>query len=134
LTSQTITEKYLVWSRSWGLVQTENIRAFIATGDAGWLKSDLKLAVPYWNQDWLIDLLRQPKMLSIMPADARPALKLDADEKLSTGFYTNGCPLDRPAQPFVKAWGNFSTNGKFSAGKFVSRPMSASLPKLAVQV
>jgi hypothetical protein len=134
LTSQGVTEKYLVWSRSWGLVQTENVRAFLATGDAGWLKSDMKLAVPYWNPDWLIDLLRQPKMLSIMPADARPALKLEPDEALSTGFYTNGCPLDKPAQPFVKAWGNFSGSGTLSAGKFVSRPMSASLPKLSVQM
>jgi hypothetical protein len=94
----------------------------------------MKLAVPYWNSDWLIDLLQQPKILSIMPADARPALNLEPDEAASTGFYADGCPLDKPAQPFVKAWGNFSTNGKLSAGKFASRPMSANLPKLSVQV
>ena len=132
--SLAVTEKYLVWSRSWGLEETENVRAFIATDDAGWLKSDLPLAIPYWNSDWLIGLLRQPKILAIMPADARPPLRLEADESQSTRFYTNGCPPDQPAQPFVAAWGNCATNGTAAAGKFVSRPMSAGLPELSVQV
>jgi len=134
VTSNAIVGKYVRWSRSWGLVQAENVRAFVSTGDAGWLKSDIQIAVPYWSSDWLTDLLRQPKILSLMPADARPALKLEPVAALSTGFYANGSPPDKSARPFVTAWGNCSTNGTFSAGKFTSLPMRASLPKLTVQV
>ncbi|HEV2693033.1 MAG TPA: hypothetical protein VG347_09090, partial [Verrucomicrobiae bacterium] len=129
-----VAEKYLTWSRTWGVVQTENVRAFAATGDPGWLKNELQFAIPYWSSGWLTDLLGQPRIRAIMPADARTALMLEPDAALSAGFYAGGCPPNRPAQPFVNAWGNFSTNGALSAGKFVSRPMQASLPKLSVQV
>jgi len=129
-----VAEKYLQLSRTWELLEAENVRAFMATDDAGWLKSDMHLAIPYWNSDVLIDLLRQPKIRSIMPVDARPALKLEPAAAAATGFYANGCPPDRPAQPFVRAWGNFSTNGTLSAGKFMSQPMQAGLPKLSIQL
>lgn len=134
VSSYSIAGDYLHGSRAWGLLETENVRAFVATGDAGWLKSPMKLAVPYWNQDWLTDLLRQPKILSIMPADARPALRLEPDAAQTAGFFTNGAPAENPGRPFATVWGNCLTNGQMTAGHFVSRPMSASLPKLAVQL
>jgi len=133
-TSHVMVKNYLSWTRAWGLLETENVRAFIDSGNTGWLKSNMELALPYPESDTLTDLLRQPKILSILPADVRPPLKLDADEALSTGFFTNGCPPEKPGQPFVKTWGNSPTNGPAVAGHFVSRPMSTSLPKLSVQV
>jgi hypothetical protein len=132
--ARTVSANYSQWNRSWGLLETENVRAFIATDDAGWLKSRMPLAVPYWNSDWLIDLLRQPKILSIMPADARPALKLEMDETNSSGFFRNASPPENPGQPFTETWGNATTNKSFFAGSFASKPMTASLPKLSVQI
>ncbi len=132
--SRTVAEDYSRTSRLWGLLETENVRAFIATDDASWLQSKMGQAVPYWNSDWLIDLLRQPKMLSIMPADARQSLKLESDGTLSTGFTLNGFPAGQPSQPFTTAWGNNVTNQVHSSGHFVSLPLSASLPKLTIQL
>jgi hypothetical protein len=133
-TSYVTAKNYLSWTRAWGLLETENVRAFIYSGNDGWLKSNMEAAIPYPESDTLIDLMRQPKILSIMPADARVPLKLELDEALSAGFSTNGCPPGKPGQPFVKTWGNSPTNGPAMAGHFVSRPMSTSLPKLSVQV
>jgi hypothetical protein len=127
--SRTVAEDYSRQSRLWGLLETENVRAFIATDDASWLQSKLAQATPYWNSDWLIGLLRQPKILSIMPADARPSLKLEPDATLSTGFSLNAFPPGQPGQPFTTSWGDDTTN---SPGHFVSQPISTHLPKLAI--
>jgi hypothetical protein len=131
--SRQMADNYLQWSRAWGVLEAENVRAFVATDDAGWLKSKMSLAVPYWNAAWLTDLLRQPKILSIMPADARPPLKLEPEAALSTAFVLGGGPPDCPNQPFTEAWGDGATN-RTGASHFVSRPISARLPKLAVQL
>ena len=132
--SRDVAENYSRLSRLWGLLETENVRAFIATDDASWLESKMAQAVPYWNQDWLIDLLRQSKMLSIMPADARQSLKLEQEGTLSTGFSLNGFPVGQPGQPFTTPWGDDPTNQVHSPSHFVSQPISAHLPKLAIQL
>ncbi len=132
--SRTVTANYLQWSRMWGLLETENVRAFIATGNAGWLKSKMSLAVPYWNSDWLIDLLRQPKILSLMPPDARPALKLEPDASSDAQFILDGYAPGQPKQEFTVAWGDYATNHPAAARHFVSQPISARLPKLMVQL
>ena len=133
-TSYVMAKNYFGWTRAWGLVETENLRAFIDSGNNGWLKSDTEMALPHPESDTLIALLHQPKILSILPADVRPPLKLVPNETLSTGFFTNGCPPGKPGQPFVKTWGNSPTNGPAVAGHFMSRPMSTPLPNLSVQV
>lgn len=132
--SQKQVDGYLQGSRGWGLLETENTRAFIATGDAGWLRSTMAESVPYWSPEILIALLREPKILSIQPALIRPPLKLEANQTLSTGFNTNDCSPGNSGQPFVKVWGNTSTNGALMAGHFVSRPMTTCLPELSVQL
>jgi hypothetical protein len=132
--SRAVAEDYSRPIRQWGLLETENVRAFIATDDPNWLNSKLEQAVPYWNSDWLIELLRQPKILSIMPADARQPLKLEPDETSSTGFSLNGFPAGQPGQPFTMSWGDNATNQAPSPSHFVSRPLSTHLPKLAIQL
>jgi hypothetical protein len=132
--SRAVAEEYSRQSRLWGLLETENVRAFVATDDPSWLKSTLAQATPYWNADWLIDMLRQPEILSIMPADARPSLKLEPDETLSAGFSLNDFPAGQPDQPFATTWGDDATNQVHSPGHFVSQPLSARLPKLAIQL
>jgi hypothetical protein len=92
------------------------------------------LAIPYWSSDLLIPLLSDPRLLSIMPADARRPLPLAPDANLTRGFLPNGCPPNRPIRPFTQAWGNCPSNGLATAGQFVSRPLTATLPKLSVQV
>ncbi len=70
--SRAIAENYLEGARGWGLAQVQTVRAFIATGDATALKDSPREAVPYWSADWLVEILQQPKLVSILPAEAFP--------------------------------------------------------------
>jgi hypothetical protein len=110
--SRNVVENYCRDSRAWGLLETENVRAFVATGDAGWLHSKMPLAVPYWNPDWLVDLLNDKKILSIMPADARPALKIAADENSAANFSSADSAFQN--QPFAKSRNNNLINANSS--------------------
>jgi hypothetical protein len=129
--SRLVVDGYSHDSRGWGLLETENVRAFLATGDPGWLHSKMGQAIPYWSSDWLIDLLSNQKMLSIQPADSRPALKLEADEKMTVNF-SDADPA-MPGQPFAKV-SSRGAAGTNSAANFVSLPRSVRLPKLSVQI
>jgi tetratricopeptide (TPR) repeat protein len=127
-------ENYLQWSRMWGLVEEDNVRAFVATGDTNYLSNKPLLAIPYWNSAWLIDLLRDPKLSAIMPPDCRAPLKLEKDEKSDASFVLDGYPPENPKQEFTQVWGDYSTNTANASGLFVSKPISATLPKLIVPV
>ncbi len=70
--SRAIAENYLEGARGWGLAQVQTVRAFIATGDAAALKNSPRETVPYWSADWLVEILQQPKLVSILPAEAFP--------------------------------------------------------------
>ena len=70
--SRATAENYLEGARGWGLAQVQTVRAFIATGDAEALKNSPREAVPYWSADWLVEILQQPKLVSILPAEAFP--------------------------------------------------------------
>jgi hypothetical protein len=76
--SRVVAENYLEGTRGWGLAQVETVRAFIASSDAAALKNTPREAVPYWSADWLVEILRQPKLVALLPNDAFP---LGAEQK-----------------------------------------------------
>jgi hypothetical protein len=127
-------ENYLQWSRMWGLVEEDNVRAFVATDDTNYLSNKPLLAIPYWNSNWLIELLRDPKLSAIMPPGCRAPLKLEKDEKSDASFVLDGYPPEKPKQEFTQVWGDYSTNAANEAGSFFSKPIFATLPKLIVPV
>jgi hypothetical protein len=125
---------YLHWCRMWGVVETENLRAFVATADPAWLKSTTPLSVPYWKAPWPADLLHQPELLSIMPPDARPALRLAPDETSAQQFVRDGYAPDQPKKEFTEVWGDYATISPPSPRRFVSQPMATTLPKLILEL
>ena len=75
--ARTVADNYLEGTRGWGLAQVENVRTFLATGDADFLHRAPLEALPYWSNDWLIGILRQPKLVALLPTEFSAAAKLN---------------------------------------------------------
>lgn len=75
--SRAVGENYLEGTRGWGLAQAENVRAFLTTGEAAILKNAPREAMPYWNNDWLIEILLQPQLVAILPTEFAAAAKIN---------------------------------------------------------
>jgi hypothetical protein len=109
------------------------VRAFVATDDPACLLNKPLWEIPYPDAGVLVELLRDPILLKIMPATCRPPLKLEKDEKSDASLVLNGCLPRTPEQEFIPVWGNCS-NGVAVTGHFVSKPLTTTLPKLIVPV
>ncbi|HEY5043134.1 MAG TPA: hypothetical protein VIK53_14165 [Verrucomicrobiae bacterium] len=127
-------ENYLQWSRRWSLLQEENVRAFVATGNPNYLSNKPQLAIPYTSSTSLIELLRDPKLQAIFPPVCRPPLKLAKDEKSDATFVLDGYPPELPKQEFTQTWGNYPASPATATSSFVSQPLSATLPILMVPI
>jgi hypothetical protein len=127
-------ENYFQWSRQLGLVETENVRAFIATDDASHLLNKPPWQIPDWNAPRMVALLRQSQLRELMPAEIRRPLKLEPDTNCTGSFVLNGCAPANPPLKFTRVWGSFNARGAAATGRFVSEPLSAWLPKLEVQL
>ncbi len=125
---------YWPWTRQLGLVQEENVRAFVATGDPKYLQNKPVWHIPAWDSGWLIESLRDPKLSRIMPAACRSPLKLEKGETSDASFVLDGYPPGKPKREFTRVWGNYSTNETATPGHFVSQPLSATLPELNIQL
>jgi len=68
------------------------------------------------------------------PPDCRAPLPLDPDAGTDAAFVSDGCAPERPPREFSRAWGNFRTNGTGATGRFVSRPLTARLPRLELEL
>ena len=114
-------------------IQEQNVRAFVATDDPACLLNKRFGEIPYPDANTLLELFARPQPLAIMPAACRPPLKLERDEKSDSSLVPNGCPPGTPRREFISVWGNCS-NGVVLTGHFVSKPLSATLPKLSLNV
>lgn len=126
-------ENYMQFSRRRGLIEEQNMRAFVATDNPACLLDKPFGEVPYPDAGGLVELLRDPSLLRIMPVACRPPLKLERDEKSDASLVLNGCPPGTPRQEFMPVWGNCS-NGVAVTGHFVSKPLCATLPKLSLKL
>lgn len=126
-------ENYMQISRRMGRNEEQNLRAFVATDDPAFLLNKPFGEVPYPDAGVLVELLRDPSLLRIMPAACRPPLKLERDEKSDAALVPNGCPPGTPGQELIPVWGNCS-NGVAVTGHFVSKLLCATLPKLSLKL
>ena len=122
---------YMQSSKRTGLIEEQNVRAFIATDDPFYLVNKPPEHIPYTDAGRLMELLRNPKLLSIMPRVCRPPLKLEKDESSGALLVLNGYPPGAPKQEFTPVWGNCS-NGAALTGHFASQSLNATLPKLSI--
>jgi len=120
-------DNYPLWNAQDRLVYQEKIRAFLATGDPAPIRHYPDYAV-------ITNVLLQPQLSRIMPADCRPPLPLQPDLGTDAAFVSGGCPPDRPPREYSQAWGNYSMNGIVKPGRFVSRPLTARLPRLQLEL
>jgi hypothetical protein len=127
------TENFLQFSRRTGRIEEQNVRAFIATDNPACLLNKPLWDIPYWDGNGLMELLRDPALLAIMPAACRPPLKLERDETSDGVLILDGRPPGVTGQEFTPVWGNCS-NGTALTGHFVSKPMCATLPKLSLKL
>lgn len=120
-------DNYPLWSAQTRLIQAENIRAYVANGNPGPL-------LHYPDASAITNALSDPQLSRILPADCRPPFTLEKDAGSDDAFVPGGCPPGRPPREFARAWGSYSTNGAAGTGRFVSQPLTATLPKLDLQV
>jgi hypothetical protein len=129
-TSRSVSFLFLYGARRSELLAMENLRAYIVTGDATWSDSNL----PQADSDRLAKLLREPRLLAILPPDMRPPLPVEPGPGTAAAFRADGFPPTRPKHEFTQVWGDYATNGVTQAGKFISRDITASLPDILLPV
>ena len=129
-------DNYLQWNRLCGLLEEENVRAFVTTDDPGYLLHKPVLAISHPDPEMLVSLLRDPQLAPLLPPSCRRPLQLEDNGTNRGTFIQEGCPPDRPKQEFTRVWGSYLTNGPGAeaTGVFVSQPLFASLPILSVPV
>jgi len=118
-------DNYPLWSAQIRLVQQENIRIFLATGNPDCLRH-------YPDFATITNLL--PRLARILPPECRAPLPLEPDAGTDAAFVAGGCAAGRPPREFTRAWGNAATNGTITTGRFVSRPLTARLPRLQLEL
>ncbi|HEX7652942.1 MAG TPA: hypothetical protein VF607_05515, partial [Verrucomicrobiae bacterium] len=62
---------FLEPNRFWNGYQLANLRYFLAHDNYKWLPADDFPCVPYWNLDWMAEILRDPTLAPILPRDVR---------------------------------------------------------------
>jgi hypothetical protein len=77
----------LAWRRDTAVIQTENLKQFIATGDASALKTKPMSDIPYPIPEKLIAIVSDPAVRAILPAHLRgePAMHTRRDAVLHHG-------------------------------------------------
>jgi hypothetical protein len=120
-------DNYPLWSTQNRLVQLEHLRAFVATQDPALRLHDADAA--QWT-----NTLFDSNLARILPPVCRPSLPIEKGPGSEAAWVVDGCPPDWPAGEFVRAWGNVAANGRAAAGRFVSQPLTATLPRLEMQL
>ncbi len=108
-------DNYPLWSAQSRLMQEENIRAFMATGNSKLLLRDVAVAV-------VTNALLDPKLSRILPPACRPALTIEKDGGSDNAFVLGGSPPELPPREFTRAWGSYSTAGAGATGSPVYQP------------
>jgi hypothetical protein len=100
-------ENYMQFSRRTALVQEQNVRAFVATGDPSHLANKPLGTIPYSEADELMALLRDPTLLKIMPPACRPPIKLEVtNQNHDTGVAVSEIQELGRFSSWVRSWLN----------------------------
>ncbi len=125
---------YLPKSRALGLIEEENLRAFVQTDDPQALGNPALRAVTFPFTNPIVQLMRNPTFAAILPAEGRRPLPLENAAPTQTTFVRDGFAPEKPKQTFTATWGSFTTDGAAATGNFLSAPMQARLPRLLLPI
>jgi len=125
---------YLQWSKRLSLIEEGNVRAFAATDDGRYLTNQPAWHVPYWDGEQLMELLRDPKLATILPPVCRAPLKVEPVKDFDASLVPDGYPPEIPKRDFARVWGSYTTNGAAATGNFLSQRLFATLPVLRIQL
>ncbi len=132
--SETTLAGYLQRGRAWALLEEENVRAFIRTDNPAQLNGKFEQAVPYPDPNGLVEILRKPSILAILPPDCRRPLPLANTPPADGGFARDGFAPEKPNQAFTETWGSFTTQGAAATGTFLSDPLESRFPRVLLPV
>lgn len=119
-------DNYSLWTAQAQILDRQVIRTLVGTGNPAPFQR-------YPHLDLITNLLNDPLVARILPADYRPPLAVAPDAGTDAAFALGGCVPERPPREFSRAWGNWTTNGAMP-GRFVSQPISARLPRLQLEL
>ena len=132
-TGETLTG-YLPWYQHWESLAVKNVGDFISTDNPMYLTNQPPLAVSYPRPDLLVGLLRDPGLQNILPPSCQRPLKIERDNVDDPVFIENGCPTNMAERAAERIWGSYSSQGAKATGAFISKPVSARLPRLVMRM
>ena len=110
----------------------QNLRAYVATGNAKFLEGNPAPSLPYPDPKRLRQFLDDPALRSILPAVIRSPLRLVISE--SSNFFEGGYPPKFPNPSSELSWGSY-TNGPGSPGAILrTEPVNVRFPYLEFEV
>lgn len=90
------------------LVQENNVRAYLASGDIGALQNKARLDIPYSKAPELARLLSDPTLRSILPTNLRDELQpLQIIPGPVAGFRSDGLARETTKPAYLTTWGSF---------------------------
>lgn len=103
--------------REMGIVQEQNVRAYLDTGRFEWLANKPPFHVPFPWPDRLAAILASPQLRAILPSNIRPALKaMRVDQSPQAAFVSGGFYPATPA-PEGFSIGSYGAQGDASTGE-----------------
>jgi hypothetical protein len=115
-------------------IDEEHVRAYVATGDRGYLKESSSPLLPFPDPTYFAILLDDSTIRQILPAVVRPPLQIEKERDLGNCFVLGGYPREIADAPHERRWGSFSEAGASSRGEMESASIKPRLPYLQFEI
>ena len=112
----------------------EHVRAYVASGDRGYLEGFSRPLLPFPDPNYFALLLNDPTIRQILPAVVRPPLRIEKESDLGNCFVAGGHPREIKGPPSEAIWGSFSAAGAASQGAMESRSIVSHFSYLQFEI
>lgn len=115
-------------------IDEEQVRAYVATGDRGYLKESSSPLLPFPDPTYFAMLLDDSTIRQILPAVVRRPLQIEKEKDVGNCFVLGGYPREIADAPHERRWGSFSEAGASSRGEMESASIKPHLPYLQFEI
>lgn len=115
-------------------IDEENVRAYVASGERGYLKRSSSPLLPFPDPAYFAMLLDDSTIRQILPAVVRPPLQIEKERDLGNCFVLGGYPREIRDGPNERRWGSFSEAGASGRGEMESATIKPRLPYLEFEI